>query len=155
MSKPQLWSAPAPLTVVHQVADFNCGESILDHWLKHRASRTYALRTDQQVAAHYCLATGSVASELAPGCVRHNMPDPIPVMILGRLVVAVAWQRHGLGKALLRDAILRTIQVSEVVGVRALLVHALFERAAGFYDAQGFRLLPVSPRTVFLRLSEV
>ena len=72
-----------------------------------------------------------------------------------RLAVASAWQGHGLGKALLRDAILRTLQVSDVVGVRALLVHALSERAAGFYEAQGFHPSPVHPRTLFLPLSEV
>jgi len=163
LSEIQKWNAPVPLIAAHHVADFDCGEPTLDHWLKHRAlrnegrgaSRTYVLCTDQQVAAYYCLATGSVASDLAPGRVRRNMPDPIPVMILGRLAVDVAWQRHGFGAALLRDAILRTVQVSEVVGVRALLVHALSEQAAGFYEAQGFHPSPVNPRTLFLPLSEV
>lgn len=163
MSDPQKWSAPVPLTAAHPVADFDCGEPALDHWLKHRvlrnegrgASRTYVLCADQQVAAYYCLATGSTASELSPCRVRRNMPDPIPVMILGRLAVDLAWQRRGLGKALLRDAILRTIQVSEVVGIRALLVHALSEQAVSFYEAKGFHPSPMNPRTLFLLLSEV
>lgn len=163
MSELQNWSAPVPLTAAHLVADFDCGEPTLDHWLKHRAlrkqgrgaSRTYALCADQQVAAFYCLATGSVSSQLAPGRVRRNMPDPIPVMILGRVAVDLAWQGQGLGKALLRDAIMRTVQVSEVVGVRALLVHALSEQAAGFYEAHGFHPSPLNPRTLFLPLSEV
>jgi GNAT superfamily N-acetyltransferase len=83
------------------------------------------------------------------------MPDPIPVMILGRLAVDLAWQRHGLGTALLRDAILRTMQVAEVVGVRALLVHALSERAVKFYEAHGFHPSPMHPHTLCLPLSEV
>jgi len=76
-------------------------------------------------------------------------------MVLGRLAVDLSWQRHGLGKALLRDAILRTIQVSEVVGVKALLVHALSDQAVGFYEAQGFHPSPMNPRTLLLPLSEV
>jgi GNAT superfamily N-acetyltransferase len=163
LSEVQKWNAPTPLTAAHHVADFDCGEAALDHWLKHRAlrnegrgaSRTYVLCVEQQVVAYYCLATGSIASEHAPGRIRRNMPDPIPVMVLGRLAVDLAWQRHGLGKALLRDAILRTIQVSEVVGVKALLVHALSEQAVGFYEARGFHPSPMNPRTLLLRLSEV
>jgi GNAT superfamily N-acetyltransferase len=83
------------------------------------------------------------------------MPDPIPVMVLGRLAVDSARQGHGLGKALLRDAILRTLQVSEIVGVKALLVHALSEQAVYFYEAHGFHPSPTNPRTLFLSLSEV
>lgn len=151
------------MTAAHHVADFECGEVTLDHWLKHRAlrnegrgaSRTYVVCADQQVVAYYCLATGSVDSDLAPGRMRRNMPDPIPVMVLGRLAVDLAWQRHGLGKALLRNAILRTVQVSEVVGVKALLVHALSESAARFYEDHGFHPSPANPKTLFLQVSEV
>lgn len=163
MSDARQWSAPAPLTAAHHVADFECGEATLDQWLKTRAlrnegrgaSRTYVICADHQVVAFYCLATGSVTSELAPGRIRRNMPDPIPVMVLGRLAVDLAWQRHSLGKALLRDAILRTIQVSEIVGVKALLVHALSDPAVRFYEANGFYPSPTNPRTLFLPLSEV
>ena len=162
MSGDKQWTAPAPLTAGHHVADFECGEATLDHWLKTKAlrnegrgaSRTYVVCADNQVVAYYCLATGSVASELAPGRIRRNMPDPIPVMVLGRLAVDLGCQRHGLGKALLRDAILRTIQVSELVGVKALLVHALSNPAVCFYEAHGFHPSPTHPRTLFLSLSE-
>jgi GNAT superfamily N-acetyltransferase len=157
------WDAPTPLTAAHHVADFECGVATLDYWLKHRAlrnegrgaSRTYVVCTDNQVVAYYCLATGSAVNEHAPGRVRRNMPDPIPVMILGRLAVDLAWQNHGLGKALLRDAILRTIQVSEIVGVKALLVHALSDAAVRFYEANGFYPSPTHARTLFLPLAEV
>jgi GNAT superfamily N-acetyltransferase len=163
LSDAKQWSAPAPLTAAHHVADFECGEATLDQWLKTRAlrnegrgaSRTYVVCADHQVVAFYCLATGSVTSELAPGRIRRNMPDPIPVMVLGRLAVDLAWQRHSLGKALLRDAILRTIQVSEIVGVKALLVHALSDPVVRFYEANGFYPSPTNPRTLFLPLSEV
>lgn len=163
MSDAKKWCAPTPLTVNHQVDDFECGEATLAHWLKTRAlrnerrgaSRTYVVCVDQRVVAYYCLATGSVASELAPGYIRRNMPDPIPVMVLGRLAVDSAWQGHGLGKAILRNAILRTLQVSEIVGVKALLVHALSDQAVFFYESQGFHPSPTNPRTLFLPLSEI
>jgi GNAT superfamily N-acetyltransferase len=157
------WSAPGPLTKEHDVATFTCGEGPLEHWLKHRAlrnqergaSRTYVVCADQQVVAYYCLATGSITSELAPGRIRRNMPDPIPLMVLGRLAVDLACQHHGLGKALLRDAIQRNVQVSEMVGVKALLVHAISDSAARFYEAHGFQTSPLAPRTLFLPISEV
>ncbi len=163
MSDHQKWSTPAPLTTEHQITDFECGETTLDHWLKHRAlrnegrgaSRTYVVCVGYRVVAYYCLATGSVNSEFAPGCIRRNMPDPIPVMVLGRLAVDSTWQGHGLGKGLLRDAILRTMQVSEIVGVKALMVHALSEQAACFYESHGFHPSPTSPQTFFLPLSDV
>ena len=157
------WTAPEPLTAAHSVADFACGEAALDHWLKQRAvrneglraSRTYVLCAEGRVIAYYCLATASVASTLVPGRIRRNMPDPIPAMVLGRLAVDSAWQGRGLGKALLRDAILRTLQVSEIAAVKTLLVHALSEPAAAFYEAQGFKPSPLHPRTLFLPLSEI
>ena len=163
MSDVKKWSVPAPLTAAHNVTAFESGESTLDYWLKQRAlrnegrgaSRTYVVCDDHLVVAYYCLSTGSVSSELAPGRIRRNMPDPLPVMVLGRLAVDLAWQRRSLGKALLRDAILRTIQVSEVVGVKALLVHALSDQAVRFYEANGFYPSPTNSRTLFLPLSEV
>lgn len=157
------WSAPAPLTAAHHLSDFECGEETLDQWLKQRAlrnegrgaSRTYVVCVDHHVVGYYCLATGSVRSELAPGRIRRNMPDPIPVMVLGRLAVDLAWQRYGVGKALLRDAILRTVQVSEIAAVKALMVHALSERAKRFYEDHGFYPSPTHPRTLFLPVSKV
>lgn len=163
MSNIKKWSVPTPLTAAHHVSVFESGEPTLDHWLKHRAlrneghgaSRTYVVCDENIVVAYYCLSAGSVSSELAPGRVRRNMPDPIPVMVSGRLAVDLAWQRRSLGKALLRDAILRTVQVSDVVGVKALLVHALSDQAVRFYEANGFYLSPTNPRTLFLPLSEI
>lgn len=155
--------SPVPLTATHEVAGFDCGEPSLDGWLKQRAmrnegrgaSRTYVVCAGGRVVGYYCLAAGSVACESAPGRVRRNMPDPIPLMVLGRLAVDRAWKGRGLGKALLRDAILRTLQVAEIVGVKALVVHALSEDAARFYESQGFHASPTNPKVLFLTLAEV
>jgi len=160
---PVHWDAPAPLTAAHRLDTFDSGETTLDQWLKQRAlrneglgaSRTYVLCANHAVVGYYCLSTASIASALAPGKLRRNMPDPVPAMLLGRLAVDRAWQGLGLGKSLLRDAILRTLQVSEIVGVKALLVHTLSDAAVEFYADQGFRPLPAHPRTLFLTLSEI
>ncbi|NEX23721.1 GNAT family N-acetyltransferase [Thiorhodococcus mannitoliphagus] len=157
------WQAPAPLTAGHRLDDFDSGEPSLDQWLKQRAlrneargaSRTYVVCADGQVVGYYCLATASISAEIAPGALRRNMPDPIPAMVLGRLAVERTWQGHGVGKALMRDAVLRTVQVSEMVGVKALLVQALSDAAVRFYEEHGFRPFPANPRTLFLLLSEV
>ena len=155
------WAAPAPLSAAHDLTTFASGEPTLDHWLKTHAlrnegrgaSRTYVVCQDDQVIGYYSLATGSICSELAPGRIRRNMPNPIPVMLLGRLAVDLTWQGHGIGKALLRDAVLRTANVAQMVGVKALMVHALSESARRFYDAHGFAPSPTHPRTLLLQMA--
>ncbi len=82
------------------------------------------------------------------------MSDPIPVMIVGRLAIDLAWQRHGIGAALLRDALLRTMQVSEIAGVKALLVHAVSDQAVSFYKKWGFNSSPIHPKTLFLSVHQ-
>ncbi len=158
--------APQPLTPEHLLDGFTCGEPTLDHWLKHRAmanhltgaSRTFVV-TDQalHVLGYYALAAGAVARQGATGPVRRNMPDPIPVMVLGRLAVDQRAQGMGLGlgAGLLQDALHRTLAVSENVGVRALLVHALHEEARAFYTHHGFQPSPLDPITLMLRVEGV
>lgn len=144
---------PERITSEHDVADFDCGVVILDTWLKERAlkneesgaSRTYVICSGERVVGYYALAAGSILNAKAPSAVRRNMPDPIPVILLGRLAIDRAWQGKGLGKALLRDAVLRTIHASEITGVRALLVHSISEEAKSFYLGLGFRESPVDP----------
>jgi len=80
---------------------------------------------------------------------RRNRPDPIPVMVLGRLAIHKDYQQQGLGTALLRDAILRTIQAAEIAGMTALLVHALTEQAKRFYRSRGFMESPLQPMTMY------
>lgn len=155
-------SAPQPLAAVHLLGDFECGEPALDEWLKRRAlsnqlsgaSRTFVVVDDEQrVRGFYALAAGAVAHTTATSSVRRNMPDPIPVMVLGRLAVDRRAQGIQLGAALLQDAVHRAIAVSQNTGVRALLVHALHEQAKAFYEHYGFQESPTHPMTLMLRLN--
>jgi GNAT superfamily N-acetyltransferase len=90
----------------------------------------------------------------ATGSVRRNMPDPIPVMIIGRMAVDRAWQGHGIGRAMLRDGIKRTLQAAGLAGIRAILVHAKSDAAKTFYEACGFRASPVEPLTLMIAVAE-
>ena len=153
--------APQPLSADHQLNTFNCGETSLDEWLKRRAllnqsngaSRTFVVVDQSQlVMGYYALAAGAVHHQDATRSIRQNMPDPIPVMVLARLAVDIRTQGMQLGAGLLRDAVDRSLAVAKNTGVRALLVHALHERAKQFYLYFGFQASPVHPLTLMLRL---
>lgn len=158
------FNPPEPLTASHRLDDFECGEASLDDWIKRRAlanqssgaSRTFVV-TDEEgnVRGYYAIAAGAVAHRQATGGVRRNMPDPIAVMVLARLAVERRAQGLQLGAVLLQDAVNRTVAVSENAGVRALLVHALHEKAKQFYEHYGFQPSPTHPMTLMLRLSSV
>lgn len=106
------------------------------------------------MVGYYTLAVGAVAHAEAPGRVKRNMPDPLPVMVIGRLAVDKTVQRRGIGKGLLRDAVLRTVQAAEIAGIRAILVHAISEPAKRFYEGCGFTASPIDPLTVMLTVAE-
>jgi len=155
-------NAPQPLRSVHYLDEFECGESALDDWLKRRAianqlsgaSRTFvAADQDNRVFGYYALAAGAVSHQMATSSVRRNMPDPLPVLVLARLAVDHRVQGLKLGSSLLQDAVNRAVAVSCNAGVRALLVHALHERAKMFYEHYGFQASPLHPSTLLLRLS--
>lgn len=118
------------------------------------ASRTFVVADqDSRVYGYYAIAAGAVAHQLATGAVRRNMPDPIPVMVLARLAVDRSAQGSKLGGALLQDAVKRALVVAQNTGVRALLVHALHDRAKSFYEHYGFQASPANPMTLMLRLN--
>lgn len=157
------FSPPEKLTSSYDLSQFACGESSLDNWLKRRAlqneeagaSRTYVLRAGREIAGYYALATGAIAHEEATGKVRRNMPDPVPVIILGRLAIASKFQGRGIGTALLRDAVLRIVQAAEIAGIRAILVHAISDQAKRFYEKHGFTPSPADPMTLMITVAEV
>lgn len=153
-------SPPVPLSAEHRLDDFACGVESLDDWLKRRArsnqlsgaSRTYVVAEGSQVIGYYCLASGALALSDAPALVRRNMPDPMPIAVLGRLAIHQVWQGRGVGVALLQDAVLRTLHASEILGIRGLLVHALSAEAKAFYEHHGFVASPAQPMTLILSL---
>ena len=153
-------SPPALLAADHHLHDFACGVDTLDDWLKRRAhpnqvsgaSRTYVVTEEKRVVGYYCLVSGALALSHTPSPLRRNMPDPIPVAVLGRLAVDRPWQGRGLGVALLQDAVLRTARASDIIGIRGLLVHALSVEARAFYEHHGFIASPTQPMTLILSL---
>lgn len=153
---------PERINLSHQPEGFDSGNSQLDDWLKRRAlkneaegaSRTYVLCEGERVVAYYCLANGAVAQAEATGRIRRSMPDPIPVMVMGRLAVDRQWQGQGIGRALLRDGILRTLQAAEIVGIRAILVHAISNEAKQFYEKCGLTASPIDAMTLMIRVQD-
>lgn len=153
-------SAPTLLGEIHELDRFRSGNDALDDWLRRRAranqaggaSRTYVVAEGLRVVGYYCLASGALDHIEAPGALRRNMPDPIPVAVLGRLAVDGEWQGRGLGAALLQDAVLRTTQAAAIMGIRGLLVHAISNPAKYFYERHGFTASPNHPMTLVLSL---
>lgn len=160
MTHPEGLRSPEKLSAQHDLSRFDSGEPALDEWLRRRAlqneasgaSRTYVVCVEKRVVGYYTLAVGAVALVEAPGRVRRNMPDPLPV--LGRLAVDREYQCRGIGAGLLRDAILRTVQAAEIAGIRAILVHAISATAKRFYEERGFVPSPVEPLTVMIPVME-
>ncbi len=156
-------AAPEPISEHHEVDSFNSGVESLDYWLKRRAlknqrtgaSRTYVSGDDHRVVAYYALASSAVAIEATPGRFRRNMPDPIPVVVLGRLAVDTLWQAKGIGRALIRDAGLRVIQAATTIGIRGLLVHAITDQAKVFYEKLGFEPSLLDPMMLMVTLDDL
>ncbi len=157
------FTTPAPLVATHELAAFDCGKPPLNTWLlKHAlinqqsgAARTMVVCTGQRVVGYYALAAGSVIHAEATGKVRRNMPDPVPMVLLGRLAVDVSAHGFGVGAGLLKDALLRTVQASEILGVRGVLVDALDDHARAFYERFGFRASVALPLKLMITLSEI
>ena len=155
-------TAPEPLATDHELDLFESGVATLDEWLQRRArrneaegaSRTFVICAGRSVVGYYSLAAGSILHASATGRVRRNMPDPVPVLLLGRLAVDRNWHGKGLGADLLYDAVLRAIGAAESVGVRAILVHAISDDAKAFYEKHGFRASPVEPMTLMITIEE-
>jgi GNAT superfamily N-acetyltransferase len=156
------YSLPRPISESDEVATFDSGEPSLDEYLRRRAlanhvqgaSRCFVTCRERRVVGYYALATSSVEHASAPGKVRRNMPDPVPVILLSRLAVDRKEQGNGLGKNLLRDAIERCVGVAEQVGVRAMLVHALHEDARSFYAQYDFEPSPTDPLHLLLTMKD-
>jgi GNAT superfamily N-acetyltransferase len=161
------YGAPRPIDRGDEVADFNCGKPPLDDFIKQRAlknegkaSRTYVVASQSgedagKVVAYYTLAAGAMSRDDAPKWAKSNMPNPLPIIVLGRLAVDSRHQGQGLGKHLLREAMQRTLDAARHVGARALVVHAVDDEAISFYVPFGFQSFPAESRTLFLPIETI
>ncbi|MCH9644490.1 MAG: GNAT family N-acetyltransferase [Gammaproteobacteria bacterium] len=156
-------SSPELLSAEHSLETFDSGVISLDDWLRRRAlknqvtgaSRTFVVCKRKKVIGYYCLSAGAIARENAPKRLRRNMPDPLPVLVLGRLAIDVKYHNQGLGSALLRDVMFRVIHVSEETGIFAILVHAISEQAKQFYLSRGFVESPLQPMTLMMTIKTI
>lgn len=161
MEKVTALNRPVVIDETHQVETFDCGIVSLNAWLQHRAlsnhrkgaSRVF-VSTDQSchVQGYYALSAGEMRHEALSRKYRHNMPNPIPVVVLGRLAVNQSAQGQQLGRGLLEDAFLRVQQASEIIGIRALVVHAIDDNAKAFYLQYGFVETPIHQLTLIMAL---
>lgn len=159
-----LFTKPGPLKEEHQelFQNFNCGERTLDNWLKTKAleneirgaSRTFVSFSTEtgDVAGYFSLASHSVRHVDLRAKLRRNMPEPLPVILLGRLAVDRRYQQHGLGESLLYEAVRIVRTASEIIGVVALVVHPISEDASTFYMKHGFSVAKTSKQMLFLQL---
>ena len=163
MGKGLTISAPQALAAHHDVQPFASGADSLDRWLKRRAlnnqatgaSRTFVTCEEDCVRGYYALASSAIVAGTAPGRFRRNMPDPVPVVVIGRLAVDRTWQGRGVGRALMRDAGLRILQAAGAIGIRGVIVHALSMDARVFYEHLGFEPSPLDPMTLMITLADL
>ncbi len=148
----------------HDVEHFTCGEPQLDRFLIRHAlqaqqsnsSQTYVALSGNEVVGYYSIVAGEIAHAQAPERVVKGMPrHPIPLLVLARLAVHIKAQGRGLGAGLLLDALGRTLQVADLIGVRALAVHAKDEQAVEFYRHFGFTPSPTDPRHLFMLIKDI
>lgn len=148
----------------HAVEGFDCGREELNWYLlryawqnqQAGAAQTYVGVVEDVIVGYHTLAVGQVTLEDAPlrltkGLARH----PVPIMLLARLAIDRRWQGQGVGKALLRDAMQRTLQAADIAGIRALAVHAKDEEARRFYEHFDFVPSPTDPMHLFVLLKDV
>lgn len=156
------YSAPRPIEAGDDATAFDSGEPSLDHYLRSRAlanhvegaSRCFVTLRDGKVVGFYALASAAVERSSAPGRIRRNMPDPVPVILLSRLAIDRTEQGKGLGSQMLRDAIARCVRAADVIGVRAMLVHALNDEARSFYAHFEFEPSPTDPLHLLLLIKD-
>lgn len=156
-------SAPIPLSAEHEVSKFDCGQPLLDDWLRQRAtknesrfSRTYVVCDGDRVVAYYSIAAGAIQRAAVPSKLRRNAPQVIPVSLIGRLAVARDYSGKGLGAELLGDALRRVAAASRSIGIAAVLVHAKDEAAKRFYmNCAEFFEFPADSRMLFLPIETV
>jgi GNAT superfamily N-acetyltransferase len=157
---------PVALEASHRTEGFQCGVRSLDDWLdkhalqSHRSGGSRVFVTTEagsEVVGYYALAAGAVMSRDAVARLVRGLAanQPVPVVLLGRLAVDARHQRRHLGRSLLLDAMMRVLQAAELIGIRALLVHAIDEPARTWYAQFGFERSPTHPLQLLLLIKDL
>jgi GNAT superfamily N-acetyltransferase len=148
----------------HPIDSFDCGQEVLNQWLRKHAlqnqgagaAQTYVGLVGESVIGYYSLAVGQIEYNDAPEHLRKGLArHPVPIMLLARLAVDKNWQKKGVGRALLRDAVLRTMQAADIAGIRALAVHAKDEQARRYYDQFDFVASPADSLHLLVLLKDI
>jgi GNAT superfamily N-acetyltransferase len=148
----------------HTIDIFDCGQEALNQWLRKHAlqnqgagaAQSYVGLVDGVVIGYYSLAVGQIEYIDAPERLRKGLArHPVPIMLLARLAVEKNWQKKGVGRALLRDAVLRTMQVADIAGIRALAVHAKDEQAQRYYEQFDFEASLSDPLHLLVLLKDI
>ena len=155
--------SPEPLSAAHVLDGFDSGVTSLDDWLRKRAlpkqmsgaSRTFVSCDAGRVVAYCALAASAIATETAPGRFRRNMPDPVPVVVLGRLAITRSHQGQGLGRSMFQDAAQRTVQTADTIGIRGMLVKTISVEAKAFYLQLGLEPSPLEPMTLMVTVADL
>ena len=158
-------AAPEPLSQNHDLSDFCSGIPELDSWLLKKAlksqnrnnAKVYVVRDTgtQKVIGYYAIAMGGVQREIAIPALKRNSPNPIPMVVLGRLAVHRAYHEQGIGAGLLKDCVKRAVYAMEVIGGAGILVHAIDETAKSFYKKFGFTESGFDEMTLMARICDI
>ena len=157
-------SSPVPITKEHDTVSFDCGVEPLNEYLRkyallnnqNRSSRTYVATRADRVVGYYTLANGSVSRDEVPSRVAQGLGQyPVPVTLLARLAVDLSEKGKGLGRGLLKDAVLRAYQASDLVGSRAIVTHAKDETAKAFYQRFQFAPSPLNEFHLYLLMKDI
>lgn len=164
MATEPVLTKPVPLTKSHEVTVFDCGAPALNDYLRqyalqnhqNRSARTYVTARDNRVVGYYTLAAGSVSRDAVPPRVAKGLANyPVPIILLARMAVDRTEQGKGLGTALLKDALLRAVQAADLVGCRAVLVHAKDQAAQAYYRKFDFEPSPVEELHLYLLIKDI
>jgi GNAT superfamily N-acetyltransferase len=164
MPSDQPFNSPALLDSTHDLTAFDCGMPALNSFLKKHAlqnvrnqsARTYVATRGTAVVGYYTLAAGSARREETPARVAKGLAaHPVPVILLARLAVDLTERGKGLGAGLLKDALLRAVHAADIIGCRAVMVHAKDDAARAFSERFGFEPSPDDPFRLFLLMKDI
>jgi GNAT superfamily N-acetyltransferase len=159
-----LLSAPEPIALQHETEPFSCGKPPLDVWLKTRAlanqrnrfAAVMVVHEANRIVAFYALAPTAILPAAMPRSIRTGQPpNPVPCLLLGQIATDQKWAGQGVGTALLAHALRRSVRAAELIGGRALVVKAIDDEAAEFWQRRGFRRSRDDEKVLFRSIADI